>query len=73
MDVRAGEQQRPLHDAPETMQPPDRRESVTSAPLAVVMDHLRRRGDLGIGPDRPLLVVQVELWLGLVRSMLAAQ
>ncbi len=49
-------------DAPETMQSPETSdETADAAPAVLVVDELRRRRELGIGPDRPVAVVEVEL------------
>ena len=65
VNVRAGEQQRPL-DRRTGDDAAARQEGIGHlCPLAVVMDHFGRRGDLGIGPDRPVLVVQVKLRPGM--------
>ena len=47
--------------APEMMQPPETRGDGHAAPPDLVMHELRRRGHLAIGPDRPFLVIEVEV------------
>ena len=47
--------------APEMMQPPDTSEDTArAAPSLDVMHELGRRRDLAVGPDRPILIVEIE-------------
>ena len=61
MDVDAREQQRVAQGgAGDDAAARDQRAHGLAAPALLVVHELGRRGDLGIGPDRPVAVVQVE-------------
>ena len=62
IDAHAGEQQRARRSAPETMQPPETSEEIAwPRRPSSSCTNLAGGVDLGIGPDRPVAVEQVEL------------